>query len=211
MTAASERDKSELPHRPVPQKGQPLLAISLIPITALANARTALTSQQWRAVARRTYSKAGHRCEICAAGGEMNCHELWRFLDGEGVQRLEALLCLDRRCHHAVHLGYTRRRSGSDSVAAAALAHLAAMNHWSVPEAAAYARRELLICQARSQRTWRLDLSLLREYGIELPDRDAITLGIRDTRDMASQTTGPEQFSPPPGDRTWWRRLLGTA
>lgn len=190
---------------------RPRLQIALIPVTALANARTVLTPQQWRAVARRTYVQAKHRCEVCGAGGEMNCHEAWKFLDGEGVQRLEALLCLDRRCHHAVHLGNTRRRSGSDAVASAALAHLAAMNHWSVPEAAAHARRELLICRARSQRSWRLDLSLLREYGIELPGKEAITLGIRYARDMGSHVAGLEEFSPRPTGRTWWQRLLGSA
>lgn len=190
---------------------RPRLPLSLIPVTAVENARTVLAPQHWQAVAKQVYTAAQHHCQVCGGRGEMNCHEVWLFQDGEGVQRLEALLCLDRRCHHAVHLGNTRTRSGSDAVAAAALAHLAAMNRWSVPEAAAYARRELIICRARSRRTWRLDLSVLRDYGIELVGQDDITLGIEYTRDMGSQTAGPEQFSPQSTGRTWWQRLLGTA
>ena len=178
----------------------PRLPLSLIPLTALQNARTVLTPEQWRAAARQTYARSGHRCEACATpypsgsslgSGGWEAHETWLFEEG-GVQKLVALRNLCQRCHKTTHLSFTRSRSGSDAVAAAALAHLARVNGWTSPAVAAeYARLELAICQARSRQTWKLDLSLLREFGIE-PAR--------------ARTS-----SPLPSGRSWWQRFLGTA
>lgn len=196
------------------------LPITLIPVTALANARTVLTPDQWDQVRSLCYSRAGHKCEACGTSypsgaptgtGGWEAHEMWEFREAERIQRLDRILCLCQRCHAVTHYSHTRSRSGSDAVAAAALTHLAATNGWTVAEAALYVRRELAICKSRSQRTWRLELSLLREYGIESPARATITVGLGYTRDMGSHTSGLEEFSPRSTGRTWWQRFLGMA
>ncbi len=198
----------------------PRLPLTLIPVTALANARTVLTPDQWDQVRSLCYSRAGHKCEACGTchpsgsptgAGGWEAHEMWDFRDAERIQRLDRILCLCQRCHAVTHFSFTRTRSGSDAVATAALEHLAGVNDWTLRYAALYVRRGVAICKSRSQRTWRLDLSVLREYGIELVGQDNRTLGRGYTRDMGSQTAGPEQFSPQSTGRTWWRRFLGTA
>ena len=200
--------------------GRPRLPISLIPITALENARTVLTPEQWDQVRSLCYSRAGHKCEACGTSypsgastgaGGWEAHEMWEFVDVERIQRLDRVLCLCQRCHAVTHFSFTRTCSGSDAVAAAALTHLAAMNGWTVAEAALYVRRELAICKSRSQRTWRLDLSILHGYGIEPATLDSSTVAPCYPIAMGLRTMSPEQFSPPSPGRTWWQRFLGMA
>lgn len=196
------------------------LPITLIPVTALANARTVLTPEQWDQVRSLCYSRAGHKCEACGTSypsgastgaGGWEAHEMWDFRDAERIQRLDRILCLCQRCHAVTHFSFTRTRSGSDAVATAALEHLARVNGWTVRGAALYVRRELAICKARSQRIWRLDLSLLREYGIEPATLVSRTLAPCYPIYMGLRTMGSEHFSPQTTGRTWWQRLLGTA
>ena len=145
------------------------LPLTLIPSSmAEVNVRTALP-QQWDAIRHQVYRP--HRCEAC--GGDNHerpweAHEYWGYEGDRQVLTHIANLC--DMCHATTHLGRTRTVSGSDEVARDALQHLARLNGWSLPQAAVYARRELALCKERSQRQWRLDLSLLtHEFGIRVP------------------------------------------
>ncbi len=145
------------------------LPLTLIPHSMWeVNVRTALP-ESWDEI-RHTVYRAG-RCEACGDGNggrAWQAHEYWGFDGNRQVLTHIANLC--DVCHSATHLGRTRRFSGSDQAAKEALQHLAAVNGWSLQQAAEYARRELALTAQRSKQPFRLDLSLLqREYGVPVP------------------------------------------
>ncbi|MHB8323710.1 MAG: HNH endonuclease [Candidatus Dormibacteria bacterium] len=147
------------------------LPLTLIPRSCWEiNVRTALP-ERWDEIRREVYRRAGHRCEACgSAGGNrpLHAHEYWGYEGNRQV--LTHIACLCDVCHAATHLGRTRSFSGSDRAAHEALAHLARVNSWSIPEAAAYAQQELARTAELSKHRYALDLSLLeREFGIEVP------------------------------------------
>lgn len=109
--------------------------------------------------------------EACGSDGgarPLHAHEYWGSLGNRQV--LTHVACLCDVCHASTHLGRTRGFSGSDQVARDALQHLAIVNGWSVPDAAAYAQQELRVCAERSKCQWTIEIALLeREFGIKLP------------------------------------------
>lgn len=134
------------------------------------NVRTALP-QRWDEVRHIVYRRAGRRCEACASDGGARPLHAHEYCGYEGNRQVLAhIACLCDTCHASTHLGRTRSFSGSDQVARETLQHLASVNGWSIPDAAAYAQQELAVCAERSRRKWTLDLSLLeRQFGIKLP------------------------------------------
>lgn len=153
----------------------PRLPLTLIPRSCWeSNVRTALP-ERWDEIRHEVYRRARHRCEVDGSDGgsrPLHAHELWSYIKASQV--LTHIACLCDTCHASTHLGRTRSFSGSDRVAREALQHLAVVNGWSVPDAAAYAHHELRVCAERSKRKWTLDLSLLeREFGIKLPPANA--------------------------------------
>lgn len=176
----------------------PRLPLTLIPSSATQNARTRLSAEQWSEVRHLCYSRAGHRCEACgtpypsgsATGtGGWEAHEAWLF-EG-GVQKLVALRNLCQRCHAVCHSGRSFRLGGSQ-LAEPIVQQLMTVNGWESREATvAYIQNEFAVARARSRQLWRLDLSLLREFGIE--------------------PTRARTSSPLPSGRSWWQRFLGMA
>ncbi len=60
------------------------LTVELIPRTCwFKNVRSEVTPTQWEKLRKQTLEKAGHRCEVCGAGGRLECHEVWEY-DDEG-------------------------------------------------------------------------------------------------------------------------------
>lgn len=134
------------------------------------NVRTALPDR-WDEIRHEVYRRAAYRCEACGSDGgsrPLHAHEYWGYEGGRQV--LTNIACLCDVSHSATHLGRTLKVSGSDGATRQALQHLATVNGWSLQQAAAYARVELARTAERSQRQWRLDLSLLEsEFGIRVP------------------------------------------
>lgn len=86
---------------------QPLaLTIDLVPEPCwYSNMRKALTDVQWDKVRREVYAQYHHRCAICGADGQMNCHEIWSYDDDAHIQRLVGFTSLCSLCHHVKHIG----------------------------------------------------------------------------------------------------------
>lgn len=175
----------------------PRLPLTLIPSSATQNARTQLSAEQWTEVRRQVYRRAGHRCEACqtpypsgspTGPGGWEAHEAWLF-EG-GVQKLVALRNLCQRCHAVCHSGRSFRLGGS-RLAEPIVQHLMRVNGWDREAAVSYILAEFALVRARSRQLWRLDLSLLREFGIE--------------------PTPARTSSPLPSGRSWWQRFLGMA
>lgn len=143
----------------------PALLPDMLPSTAWAdNLRTRLTEAEWDRLRRFCYQAAGNTCVACGSRGEphVEAHESWIFEETTGVQRLKGLLCLCPTCHKAKHLGFAHRLGMLDAV----YSRLCWLNDWGPGQL----RSELEKVQARqeklSQRTWTLDLSFLRKYGV---------------------------------------------
>ncbi len=82
------------------------LTIELVPSTSwYNNVRSAVPRSAWDKLRRRTYADYGYKCGICGAQGRLNCHEIWRYDDGNQVQALAGLIALCDMCHHVKHLG----------------------------------------------------------------------------------------------------------
>lgn len=143
----------------------PVLLPDMLPSTSWeANLRSAFSSAEWDRLRRFCYSAAGNTCVACGSRGEphVEAHEAWSFNEETGVQHLTGLLCLCPTCHKAKHLGYAQRIGRYREV----IERLLWLNDWSSADLdrglAAMAERQ----ERLSQRTWQLDLSFLRRYGV---------------------------------------------
>jgi hypothetical protein len=90
-----------MPPQPLP------LEIELVPAPLWGiNMRKALTTTQWDNLRHKVYADHNHRCAICGADGQMNCHELWSYDDDAHIQRLDGFTSLCSLCHHIKHIGH---------------------------------------------------------------------------------------------------------
>ena len=166
------------------------LELGLVPVTAWhMNLRSVLSAAEWDHVRRLCYAENSYHCSACGAAGRLECHEAWTWNFSSGVQRLDRLLALDGRCHAVAHSLRSMRLGGLD-LAEPIIQHLMRVNGTNRGDTLAYVEREILLVRARSRRSWRLDISEVRLYGIE-PDRTRVTL------------------APSPSGQNWWQRLLG--
>ena len=113
-----------------------------------ANLRSVLSKQQWDAVRKDAYARAGGRCMICGArASRLEAHERWRYDDGKRLQKLETVIAVCHRCHEVIHIGRTQSE---------------------FHEALGEANREYL--RRNEAEGWVTDISWLKEkFGIEFP------------------------------------------
>ena len=138
---------------------------SLVAHTSLA---AELSGEGWEALQAAALERAGGRCEV-TGGARAAAAEDWQFDDASAVLRLAGL-----RAVHADVYRVERLLAGGDEGRGQApdagdVALLQAMNAWSGEDAAAYLAHAREVQRRRSERAWRLDLSLLRQHGVELP------------------------------------------
>jgi len=147
--------------------GEPRLTIELVPQTCwFSNVRDQVSSQDWDRIRREVYGNADRRCEVCGGRGlrhPVECHEVWEYDEAAGVQRLVRMLALCPACHEVKHIGLAGIRGRADL----AREHLARVNGWSLAVADRYIQKAFATWRARSTRSWSLDISSLRQYGID--------------------------------------------
>lgn len=143
----------------------PVLLPDMLPNTTWeANLRHMLSDAEWDRLRKFCYQAAGNTCIACGSRGEphIEAHESWRFDEATGVQKLRGLLALCPTCHKAKHLGYAQRIGRLQQV----YGRLKWLNDWDDDTlfkqlAQVHTRQEEL-----SKRTWTLDLSFLKTYGV---------------------------------------------
>lgn len=140
---------------------QPKLTIELVPNTSwYRNVRSAVDPMQWDALRKHSYKKANHRCEICNGKGKkhpVECHEIWEYDDQKNTQTLTGLTSLCPSCHEVKHIGLALKRGRIEEAAA----HLAKINNWDYEQTSDYVMQSFAAHEARNQRQWTVDLSIL--------------------------------------------------
>lgn len=143
------------------------LTIELVPSTCwFTNVRDQVSLEDWDQIRSQVYERAGNRCEVCGGRGSkhpVECHEVWKYDETAGVQRLVRMIALCPACHEVKHIGLASIKGRADT----ATAHLAAVNGWTAAVASRYVDEAFTVWTTRSERAWSLDVSTLANYGID--------------------------------------------
>ena len=142
------------------------LEIELIPQSTFGkNVRSSVTKNQWDIIRSQVYSKAYNICEICGDfENRTEAHEIWDFNEDLSIQKLIGMIALCPLCHSTKHFGLSELKGIRDKV----LAHLMKINKISKKKAEKYIESQFLIWSIRSKKEWKLDLSILKDYGIDI-------------------------------------------
>jgi cytochrome c2 len=137
------------------------LTIELVPKTCFyTNVRSNVPKTTWDVLRKTCYAKANHVCEICGGKGQkhpVECHEVWKYDEYNGVQQLLRLIALCPACHTVKHIGMANIRGQGEH----AIRHLASINGISYEEALAYKTEAFAVWRDRSLREWTLDISII--------------------------------------------------
>jgi 5-methylcytosine-specific restriction endonuclease McrA len=146
------------------------LEIDLIPASCwFNNVRSFVSKKQWDIIRSQVASQAYNMCEICGGVGPthpVECHEIFSYDDENLIQKLEKMIALCPDCHSAKHFGLTKIRGREDEI----LKHLMKINKITKSAANHYIKSVFKQWSERSQKTWKLDLSHLTEYGINVEE-----------------------------------------
>ena len=144
------------------------LTIELVPQSSwMNNVRAVLSKKQWDYLRSQVSSKAYDVCEICGGVGPkhpVECHEIWKYNEKTGIQKLEGMIALCPDCHSVKHFGFARI-SGKEEQA---LKHFMKVNGLKKKEAEKVILAAFELWTKRSTLEWKLDLSVLKEYGIDI-------------------------------------------
>lgn len=145
-----------------------LLTIELVPSTSwFSNVRSAVTKKQWDYIKSQVSSKAYNVCEICGGVGPkhpVECHEIWNYDSKNLIQNLAGMIALCPDCHMVKHIGLAEVRGKKIQ----ALRHLMSVNKMTKNKAEAYIEEAFKVWIERSKKYWILDLTHLKEYGLDL-------------------------------------------
>jgi len=145
-----------------------LLTIELIPSTSWAdNVRAILTPKQWGYLRSQVYAAAYHICQICGGVGPkhpVECHEIWSFNNKTLIQKLEGMIALCPDCHMVKHIGLAEIRGQKER----AIQHLMFVNKMTWEQAETYVFQCFKLWNERSKKIWTLDLTHLKEYGVDI-------------------------------------------
>lgn len=144
------------------------LTIELVPSTAwYTNVRSNTTKEQWDLIRKKSYKKAGNKCEICGDVGQnqgvrhsVECHEIWEYDDANKRQVLIGLISLCPYCHKVKHPGLAQINGEIDIV----LSQLMKVNNMSEDEAKDYLSESFQVWRERSSYNWELDTSYLKKF-----------------------------------------------
>jgi hypothetical protein len=143
-----------------------LLEIELIPSTCFySNVRTSVSKSQWDKIRKQVYSTANNTCQICNDSyNTLHAHEIWAYDDKKLIQILSGMICLCASCHSCKHFGFAQIQGKADE----ALKHLMLINKISKKQAEQHVADSFAIWKKRSEKQWKLDISLLAKFGVDL-------------------------------------------
>ena len=144
-----------------------VLTIELIPSSSFYNnVRSNVTKAQWDKIRKKSYEKAGHKCEVCkdketnqGFRHNVECHEIWEYNDKAKKQTLTGMVSLCPRCHEVKHIGLAQIKGRFDL----AVEQLMKVNDISLQEAHEYINSSFEVWSKRSEHDWELDIAYLDE------------------------------------------------
>jgi len=145
-----------------------LLTLDLVPSSCwYNNVRAILTKEQWNTVKSQVSDRAWNTCEICGGVGPkhpVECHEIWAYNEKTLVQKLTGLIALCPDCHTVKHFGLAQLNNKKEK----AIKHLMKVNKITKKAAEKYVAESFMTWAERSGKQWKLDISHLKEYGIDI-------------------------------------------
>lgn len=145
------------------------LFVDLVPQSCwFTNVRSCIDAASWARLSRLTRERANHRCEICGSAARaaskvyLEAHERWDYNADTSTQTLRRIVTLCTPCHLVTHWGYARV-SGREALARK---HFQAVSGWNNDTIDQHIIQAFAVWQARSQRAWYLDLSMLSMAGL---------------------------------------------
>ncbi|RZT75509.1 hypothetical protein EV383_6250 [Pseudonocardia sediminis] len=172
------------------------LFVDLVPASCwFTNVRSCIAQKDWERLRRMMRTRAGDRCEICGREEDreqrrwLEAHERWHYDDRAGVQTLRRLILCCSWCHQATHMGLADVQGHGET----ARAHLRAVTGMTRGQTQDHIDTAFALWQARSARTWELDLRILTAAGVTL----AAPLDHRQRADVAHELVSQYQGTAP--------------
>ena len=136
------------------------LTIDLIPKTSwYRNLRTIVGRRRWDGIRRQVYAAHDHRCAICGAEGQLNCHEIWCHDDDHGIQELVGFTALCNMCHHVKHFGQSQILAAQGHLdIEKVVEHFMRVNQCDRDAFDTHVRTAFALWHRRSQREWTVEL-----------------------------------------------------
>jgi len=145
------------------------LSIELVPVNCKDAASDHLSKKEWEKVRRNELLRADFKCEICGQiDPKLECHETWDYNEESGNQTLTNLLMLCDSCHNVKHMWQTWIKGNSDSFLFA-VDHFEKINNLCYDSAILFIEYSIQLLYERKKIEWGLDISLIENYGVNLP------------------------------------------
>lgn len=151
------------------------LKIDLIPKTSWgASLSNALTSDCWNAIRKPFISYHGNRCQLCGQRGkslsnsiqDVDTHEIWEYSplsEKNKTQKLVGFLALCSNCHLMFHLGFANHCGKYENTRL----RIKKLEKLSDKEVDLKIKNIFDIWEKRSEYNWKIDISILKEYGFD--------------------------------------------
>ena len=144
------------------------LSVELVPATCwCSNVRSVVSRALWDRIRHRVYDQAWNVCQICGGVGPkhpVEAHEIWSYDDVNLIQKLEGMIALCPDCHSVKHFGFAQASGRGER----AMKHLMKVNKLSRKKTERYLQDVFKQWFERSQKSWKLDISHLSGYDIDV-------------------------------------------
>jgi 5-methylcytosine-specific restriction endonuclease McrA len=147
------------------------LFVDLIPSTCwFTNVRSCVSQRDWERLRRVIVERADSKCEVCGATRDasikrwLEVHERWDYDKTTATQTLKRLICLCTDCHQTTHMGFAQVQGRGEK----ALRHLMKVTGFDRDEAEEQVEIAFDVWNKRNRMAWNLDLSMLKDAGIEI-------------------------------------------
>lgn len=145
-----------------------MIYLNLIPSNLwYLNLRKILGQQEWTKLSLATREKFNWECYCCNISIKklkqkkfFDAHEYWFFDREKKVVSLKAIICVCKKCHAAIHMGYSSINNQYDS----ALKHLQKVNKWSFDDAKNYIEWNFEEWAKNSKINWKFDLNSFNQW-----------------------------------------------
>jgi 5-methylcytosine-specific restriction endonuclease McrA len=147
------------------------LFVDLIPRTCwFTNVRSCVAQRDWERLRRVIVERADSKCEVCGATRDtdtkrwLEVHERWAYDETTSTQTLKRLICLCTDCHQTTHMGFAQTQGRGEK----ALKHLMKVTGFDRDDAEEHVQIAFDVWDKRNRMAWSLDLSMLKDAGIEI-------------------------------------------